>query len=399
MEHLYDYGLFLAQALTVVVAILLLAGGLAAAAQRRRSRSEGHLEVRKLNEHYQDLRDSLRHSVLDKAAWKAEHKARRKQEKAESRARKKQAKKFSSTAPGSASPATASDDARPAAEAAAASDADTPDSATAGAAAPGDSVSTGENVAARRRLYVLDFDGDIRAGASEHLREVVSTLLPEIRSGDEVLLRLESPGGLVHGYGLAASQLRRITEAGVPLTVAVDKVAASGGYMMACVAPQIIAAPFAVIGSIGVVAQVPNFHRLLKNHDVDVEVLTAGRYKRTLTLFGENTEEGRTKFIEDLESTHQLFKAFVAENRPGLDIEKVATGEVWYGSDALEEGLVDAVQTSDAWIQAHLADWDVFQVEYIERKPWQEKLGLAAEGVMARLALKIWHLRGSDLFR
>tara|TARA_R100000900_G_scaffold13099_1_gene11238 strand:- start:29078 stop:30151 length:1074 start_codon:yes stop_codon:yes gene_type:complete len=357
LEHLYDYGLFLAQALTVVVAILLVAGGLAAAAQRRRHHgSEGQLEVHKLNERYQDLRDSLRHGVLDKAAWKAEHKARRKREKAEAKARKKQLKKSGDEAP----------------------------------------EAEGSE---RKRLYVLDFDGDIRADASENLREEVSALLPEIRPGDEILLRLESPGGLVHGYGLAASQLRRITEAGVPLTVAVDKVAASGGYMMACVAPKIIAAPFAVIGSIGVVAQVPNFHRLLKKHDVDVEVLTAGRYKRTLTLFGENTEEGRAKFIEDLETTHQLFKAFVAENRPGLDIDKVATGEIWYGSDALREGLVDAVETSDAWIQARLADWDVFQVAYVERKPWQEKLGLAAEGAMERLSLKLWHKRGSDLFR
>ena len=360
MEHLYDYGLFLAQALTVVVAILLVAGGLAAAAQRRRGHSDGHLEIHKLNDRYQDLRDSLRHSVLDKAAWKAEHKARRKQEKAEAKVRRKQLKKSGEKA---------------AADAA------------------------GETAGERKRLYVLDFDGDIRAAASERLREEVSALLPEVRPGDEVLLRLESPGGLVHGYGLAASQLRRISEAGVPLTVAVDKVAASGGYMMACVAPRIIAAPFAVIGSIGVVAQVPNFHRLLKNHDVDVEVLTAGRYKRTLTLFGENSEEGRAKFIEDLETTHQLFKAFVAENRPALDIDKVATGEVWYGSDALKEGLVDEVQTSDAWIQSRLADWDVFQVSYVERKPWQEKLGIAAEGAMERLALKIWHKRGSDLFR
>lgn len=378
MEHLYDYGLFLAQALTVVVAILLVAGGLAAAAQRRRHHgSEGHLEVHKLNERYQDLRDSLRHGVLDKAAWKAEHKARRKREKAEAKARKKQLKKAGGAAP----------------EAATAGD-----SAAAGDAAPASTATPGAG-SERKRLYVLDFDGDIRADASEHLREEVSALLPEIRPGDEILLRLESPGGLVHGYGLAASQLRRITEAGVPLTVAVDKVAASGGYMMACVAPKIIAAPFAVIGSIGVVAQVPNFHRLLKKHDVDVEVLTAGRYKRTLTLFGENTEEGRAKFLEDLETTHQLFKAFVAENRPGLDIDKVATGEIWYGSDALREGLVDAVETSDAWIQARLADWDVFQVAYVERKPWQEKLGLAAEGAMERLSLKLWHKRGSDLFR
>ena len=397
MEHLYEYGLFMAKALTVVVAILLVAGGLAAAAQRRRTQREGHLDVHKLNDRYRDLRDSLRHSVLDKAAWKAEHKARQKQEKAEHKARQKQAKAAAKARGKPAQEGLSADQDMPLP--AAANKAEGTRSAVGPEAADGPAADPAADCPERRRLYVLDFDGDIRAAASERLREEVSALLPEIRPGDEVLLRLESPGGLVHGYGLAASQLRRITEAGVPLTVAVDKVAASGGYMMACVAPRIIAAPFAVIGSIGVVAQIPNFHRLLKKHDVDVEVLTAGRYKRTLTLFGENTEEGRSKFIEDLETTHQLFKAFVAENRPGLDIEKVATGEVWYGSDALGEGLVDAVQTSDAFIQDRLADWDVFQLEYVERKPWQEKLGLAAEGSLERLALKFWHRRSGDLFR
>jgi serine protease SohB len=207
-------------------------------------------------------------------------------------------------------------------------------------------------------------------------------------------VRLESPGGLVHGYGLAASQLQRIRTAEVPLTVAVDKVAASGGYMMACVAQSIIAAPFAVIGSIGVVAQLPNFHRLLKKNDIDFELLTAGEHKRTLTVFGENTEQGREKFIEELEDTHQLFKDYVQSHRPELDISKVATGEVWYGQRALDVGLIDALQTSDAFIQEKLEEWDVYEVRFVHRKNWQEKLGFAAEGALERLALKFWQRGG-----
>jgi serine protease SohB len=194
----------------------------------------------------------------------------------------------------------------------------------------------------------------------------------------------------VHGYGLAASQLQRIRAAGVPLTIAVDKVAASGGYMMACVADRIVAAPFAVLGSIGVLAQLPNFHRLLKKNDIDFEVLTAGEYKRTLTIFGENTEKDRVKFIEDLEDTHVLFKDFVSDNRPALDMDKVATGEIWYGQRALDEGLVDELQTSDAFVQARLPDWDVFEVRFVHKKNWQEKLGMAAEGALERAFLKIW---------
>ncbi|GHB08828.1 protease SohB [Salinicola rhizosphaerae] len=204
--------------------------------------------------------------------------------------------------------------------------------------------------AERERVWVVDFDGDLKASKTPALADLVSLLLEELREGDEVVLRLQSGGGLVHSYGLASAQLDRLRDAGASLTVCVDKVAASGGYMMACCANRLIAAPFAVIGSIGVVAQIPNVHRLLKKHDVDVELLTAGRYKRTLTVLGENSEEGRAKFLEDLQSTHDLFKQYVGERRPGLDIENVATGEIWYGSQALAEGLIDAVGTSDAYL-------------------------------------------------
>jgi serine protease SohB len=184
--------------------------------------------------------------------------------------------------------------------------------------------------------------------------------------------------------------LQRIKTAQVPLTIAVDKVAASGGYMMACVADRIIAAPFAVLGSIGVLAQLPNFHRLLKKNDIDFELLTAGEHKRTLTMFGENTDKGREKFVEELEETHGLFKSFVGTNRPSLDVAKVATGEVWYGQDALGEGLIDELETSDSFVQNRLGDWDVFEVKFVNKKNWQEKLGMAAEGAVQRSFLKLW---------
>ncbi len=342
MEFLYDYGLFFAKVATAVIAIVIVAGALVAIGQRQRGESRGHIEITDLGEHYRDIGDALRHAILPDDAFKNEQKQRKKDKKAESKAERKarKSKKDATDPP-------------------------------------------------RKRLYVLDFDGDIKASATEHLREEVSAILPQIQEGDEVLLRLESPGGLVHGYGLAASQLQRFTAADVKLTVAVDKVAASGGYMMACVGQRIIAAPFAVIGSIGVLAQLPNFHRLLKKHDVDFELFTAGEYKRTLTLFGENTDKGREKFVEELEETHVLFKDFVRENRSQLDIDKVATGETWYGQRALAEGLVDEIQTSDAYIQSHLESHDVYGVRYRHKKNWQEKLGVAAEGALEGAALRL----------
>ena len=343
MEFIYEYGLFLAQAVTLVVAILVVATALVGLGMKQKTEEEGHIEIRHLNEKYRQISEHLNQVITNPELAKLEAKAKKKQDKAKAKAAKKQHKHGATT------------------------DEDE-----------------------RKRLYVLDFDGDIHASATDNLREEISAVLPQIRAGDEILLKLESPGGLVHGYGLASSQLQRITAANVPLTVAVDKVAASGGYMMACVANRIVAAPFAVMGSIGVLAQLPNFHRLLKKHDIDFELLTAGEYKRTLTMFGENTDQGREKFVEELEETHDLFKEFVGTNRPSLDIPKVATGEVWYGQRALDVGLVDQLQTSDAFVQEHLEDWEVYEVSFVHKKNWQEKIGFAAQGAIERAFMKIW---------
>lgn len=230
-----------------------------------------------------------------------------------------------------------------------------------------------------QKIYVLDFKGDMAASAVEGLREEITLILATAKAGrDRVVVRLESPGGMVHGYGLAAAQLVRLREAGFHLTICVDKVAASGGYMMACIANEIISAPFAVVGSIGVVAQVPNFNRLLKQHNVDFEMYTAGQYKRTVTMFGENTAEGKAKFEEELQQTHVLFKHFVEKYRPQLNVEKVATGEHWYGEDARTLNLVDKLQTSDEYLLSLLSQHDVYVINTRKRPTLGEKMGLQA---------------------
>lgn len=225
-----------------------------------------------------------------------------------------------------------------------------------------------------RRLFVFEFEGDLRADAVSSLRQEISAVLSVATPEDEVLAVLESAGGTIHGYGLAASQLQRLRDRNIPLTVAVDKIAASGGYMMACVANRIIAAPFAIIGSIGVVAQLPNFNRLLRKHDIDFELLTAGKYKRTLTMFGENTEQGREKFQADIDDAHALFKDFVAQHRPALDMERVGTGEYWFGTRALELGLVDGLATSDAYLVEAARERDVFRVRYARPRSMMERM-------------------------
>jgi len=243
-----------------------------------------------------------------------------------------------------------------------------------------------------QKIFVLDFKGDIQASAVENLREEITLILATAKAGrDRVVVRLESPGGMVHGYGLAAAQLVRLRDAGFHLTICVDKVAASGGYMMACIANEIISAPFAVVGSIGVVAQVPNFNRLLKEHNVDFELYTAGQYKRTVTMFGENTPEGKAKFEEELQQTHVLFKHFVEKYRPQLKVDKVATGEHWYGQDALDLNLVDKLQTSDEYLLALLPQHDVYVINTRKKATLGEKLGLQAAQMADSLIPAVMH--------
>lgn len=362
MEFLIEYGLFLAKTITLVVAIVVLIAMIVSANIKNHSGDKGHLEVTKINERFEDLADTVTHAVLDSEAFKLKEKQRKKKEKEEKKKHKAELKKQAKQAKQAKSDA---------------------------------SGESSEEI--RKRVFVADFDGDIKASATEELKEVITAILSVAKETDEVVVRLESPGGLVHSYGLASSQLKRITQKNIPLTVCVDKVAASGGYMMACVANKIVSAPFAVIGSIGVVAQIPNFHRLLKKNDVDFEMLTAGEYKRTLTMFGENTDKGRKKFIEDLEDTHTLFKDFIAENRKQVDVDSVATGEIWFGARALEKNLVDQIETSDQYLFDLREDADIFELKWVQKKSLPEKLGMSVDSALERVVSR-WLQRANTKF-
>jgi Periplasmic serine proteases (ClpP class) len=258
-----------------------------------------------------------------------------------------------------------------------------------GSCAGGRSVpSAPEHVDRGRPSSLLDFIGDLDATRVKALREEISVLLGIAEPGDRVLLRLESGGGAAHSYGLAASQLARLRAGKLHLTVAVDRVAASGGYMMACVADRIVAAPFAIIGSIGVVAQLPNFNRWLKTRGIDYELHTAGQHKRDLTLFGENSDAQRAHFRAELEELHRLFKDFVLQYRPALDIERVATGEHWMGSRALELGLVDELRTSDDVLLEAIGQGPVYLLHKPLPRGWRQRLlgepGTGPVGAMLR---------------
>lgn len=351
MEFLYEYGLFFAKAVTIVISVGAVVVLIVSAGMKNNSHDDGHIEVKKLNDEYEDVEETMKSAVLSEDALKMIEK--------ENKQKKKEEKKAAKTA-----------------------------------------AKNKEKVEkeTKKRVFIAEFDGDVKASENEQLREIITAILSVATAEDEVVIKLESPGGMVHSYGLASSQLARITSSGIPLTVCVDKVAASGGYMMACVANKIVAAPFAIIGSIGVVAQLPNFHRLLKKHDVDYEMLTAGEYKRTLTMFGENTDKGREKFVEDLEDTHILFKEFITEHRPKVNIEDVATGEIWFGSRALGVDLIDEIMTSDQYLFERRAEADLYSVSFETKKTLQEKLGISVEMAADKIIGKVWQSMNTKFF-
>jgi serine protease SohB len=318
MEFIFEYGMFLAKFGTILLAVVALIAVILILLLRAKAGVDEHLDVKNINQKYEHMQLMLESAILTKKEFKQSVK--------EAKAKHKKHEKHS--------------------------------------------VDDDE----RRRIFVLDFKGDIRASEVASLREEISSLLTVTKESDEVVVLVESGGGTVHGYGLAASQLRRIRDKNIKLTVAVDKIAASGGYMMACVAEHIIAAPFAILGSIGVLAQIPNFNKLLKKHNIDFEQIAAGKYKRTLTMFGENTDADREKLKEELEETHFLFKEFVKDNREKVDIEKIATGEHWYGKQALDLGLIDEIRTSDDYLSAASNDADIYAIEYVRKKPFLEKI-------------------------
>lgn len=330
-----EYLLFLLRTVTIVVAIGLVVALVGGAIHRARSESsgeKGRLVAENLGERLKKRRQQLQEAVLpDRKAVRRWRKQRKTEEKAARKA--------------------------------------------------GTQTSDGEE----KRAWVLDFKGDMQASGTRGLAESVTALLGVAKAGDTVVVRLESPGGIVPGYGLAASQLARLRGQGLTVWACVDKIAASGGYMMACVADRIHAAPFAILGSIGVVAQLPNFNRLLKRNDIDIELHTAGEHKRTLTLFGENTKAGREHFREHLESVHQLFKQHVAESRPSLDVDSVADGDYWYGKEALEKGLVDELSTSEDVLLRLSESHQVMRVAYETPKPLTKKIGAGAAGILEQL--------------
>jgi serine protease SohB len=327
MAWLSHYAYFLVCALTVVIAILASLAGVIALLKKPEA-SKDTIQIKHINTLLEARKMQLQEAILSKDAFSAWQKEQKKLQKSLKNSKKNETEE-------------------------------------------------------KPRLFVLPYSDDIRAKNVSNLSKIIDAILLIAHKDDSVLISITTGGGVVNGYGLGASELMRLKQAGIRLIASVDKVAASGGYMMAAVADEIIAAPFAMVGSIGVIAQVPNFYRLLEKHGIHFEQVTAGAYKRTLTAFGENTDADRQKVQEEVNETQALFKAHVAYVRPQVDIDKVATGEVWFGKQAIQLGLVDRLQTFADYVLNMRDSHEIFELTMNKKTGWFQKLSTKIQSFWA----------------
>ena len=340
MEFIIQYGVFLLKVVTIVIAILLPVLMIINSSKGKSAGDKGHLQIKNLSDQFESMGNALQGALMDGKTFKKFRKDLDKKKKKE--------------------------DKTPAKD--------------------------------QQSIFVLNFNGDIQASEVDKLKHEINAILLSETKCKEVVLKVESGGGSAYAYGLCAAELKRLIDNKIKLTVCIDKVAASGGYLMSCVATKIVAAPWALVGSIGVIAQMPNINKLLKKNLVDFEMHTAGEFKRTLTVFGENTEEGRDKFKSELEDLHVIFKDFVKDNRPEIDTSIVATGEVWQGEKALEVGLIDEICTSDDYLVTLSKKFKLFEIEYVEKKNLSERFAFAAETFLNRTFLRIYDTLNKSRF-
>lgn len=338
LEFIAAYGLFLAKVITVLGAVLIVIGALFSSSKHKVEQA-GNIKTKHLNKDLKSMKEHINDVILNDAQHKQIQKAEKKAAKEQKKLEKKKAK------------------------------------------------AKEDELEQKHRIFVLDFDGGKEGYEVESLRKEVTAVLSVAKPQDEVFVRVESPGGMVHTYGLAAAQLERIKNAKIPLTISVDKVAASGGYLMACIADKLIAAPFAIVGSVGVLVEITNFNKLLRKNNIDVEVLTAGEYKHTISMLGEITPEAREKTLLELAAVHAMFKNFVSKYRPQLDIEKVATGEYWHGTQAIEMKMVDELLTSDEYLCKKCdEEVDVFELTFKQKETLGDKLGISLSTTIDRVS-------------
>ena len=338
IDLLVAYGFFLLKVITVLLVILIPILMISSSTKHRKETDKGRIIVKNLSDKLEEIGVTLKSAEMDPKAYKSFLKERNKKKKKEIKGKSKEI------------------------------------------------------------VYVLDFKGDIQASAVGKLKQEINAIIASQVKCKEVVIKVESGGGSAYAYGLCAAELKRLVDNKIKLTVCIDKIAASGGYLMSCVATKIVAAPWAIVGSIGVIAQLPNFHRLLKKLDIDIEMHTAGKFKRTLTTLGENTKQGREKFISELEDLHVVFKDFVKENRSKIQVAKVSTGEVWQGEKAKKLGLIDEIGTSDDYLLKLASKFKLLEIQYFEKKPFTARIGSAAEVIVEKGIYKILDIFNKDRF-
>ncbi len=205
------------------------------------------------------------------------------------------------------------------------------------------------------RLAVLRFQGlrDLNASGDQRLSEAIDEVLVNRDHFEEAVVIIDSPGGTTHGYGHAYALLERLSASGLKVTACIDRIGASGGYLMALPADRILAGPFAIVGSVGVVAGIPNVKRLLEEKGVSYRLFVAGDKKRVVHFADDDGPEVREYMDEKLAGIHTQFLQAVEKHRGDrVKLDEVRSGDHWSAEESVEKGLglVDELQTSAEYL-------------------------------------------------
>ncbi|HIQ50372.1 MAG TPA: signal peptide peptidase SppA [Nautiliaceae bacterium] len=212
---------------------------------------------------------------------------------------------------------------------------------------------------------------------SIYLQKVLSDLDSIEENYDGIILKIDSPGGDAYSTKKIAERIKEINKK-IPIVACIDQIATSGAYWLASSSDYIVADDFSIVGSIGVYASYLEFTGLMEKLGVKYNRIVFGKYKDILSPFKNLTEEERKLIERKINYIYEYFVKEVAKNR-GLNYsfvkEKIATGEFFFGYEAKELNLVDAIGDLETCKKkmAHFLNTSIDNIKFQTMKGYYEK--------------------------
>ncbi|WP_343192796.1 S49 family peptidase [Buchnera aphidicola (Taiwanaphis decaspermi)] len=224
----------------------------------------------------------------------------------------------------------------------------------------------------KSNLYILDYNDKIKKNKIKKLREEISSIILVAKKNDEVLLRLENTSDIVYEYGLVIAQLQRLRKKGIKLIISIDKIVSNGGYIIACVADHISASPFSIIGPINIVVNIPNIDKYTQTSNLNNQLNDCNTFTK-LTLIKNNTKIYVNKIFNKLDIKKYIRNSFIKDMRPSLNLNKIFNQNYWIGENAINEKLIDSINTSDDILFSKKDTHNLLKIKYVYKSNIVEK--------------------------